>query len=99
MTKDKDCRRHENDYPIEDVWGTYHKLAHDIVQRLEAFKAIEKHGPPEDIKDMRQWNNVIRKMIDAFELMKYNSAYTDEENKTISEGLELFCKYFRNLWD
>lgn len=38
-------------------------------------------------------------MIDAFDLMKHNSAYTDEGNKTISEGLELFCKYFRNLWD
>lgn len=54
MTKNKDCKRHENDYPIEDVWGTYHKLAHDIVQRLEAFKAIEKHRHPEDVKDMRQ---------------------------------------------
>lgn len=99
MTKNKDCRSYENYYPIEDVWGTYHKLAHDIVQRLEAFKAIEKHGYPEDIKDMRQWNSVIKKMIAAFELMKYNSAYTDDENKTISEGLGLFCKYFRNLRD
>ena len=99
MIKNKDCWSHKNDYPIEDVWATYHKLAQDIVQRLEAFKAIKKHGHPVEMKDMRQWNNVIQKMIDAFELMKYNSAYTDEENKTISEGLELFCKYFRNLWD
>ena len=40
------------------------------------------------------------KMIDAFELMKYAGAtHTADEEKIIAEGLELFSKHFRNLWD
>ena len=30
-----------------------------------------KHGCLPECKDMREWNNIIQKMIDAFELMKY----------------------------
>ena len=42
----------------------------------------------------------IQKMIDAFDLMKYaGGTHTANEEKTIDEGLTLFCKYFRNLWD
>jgi hypothetical protein len=39
-------------------------------------------------------------MIDAFELMKYAGAtHTEDEERTIEQGLDLFRKYFRNLWD
>ena len=38
-------------------------------------------------------------MIDAFELLKYAEVHTPDEEKTISEGVELFCQHFRNLWD
>ena len=39
-------------------------------------------------------------MIDAFELMKYaHSIQSPEEQETIEHGLELFCKYYQNLWD
>ena len=91
---------HKNDYPIEEVWNTYHTLAQLIVPRLQAFKALDKHGGPPDFKDMREWNNAIQKMIDAFELMKYaGRVNTKEEERTMEEGLDLFRKYFRHLWD
>jgi hypothetical protein len=48
---------------------------------------------------MREWNNAIQKMIDAFELLKYNYSFSDEEWNIITEGLDLFCKHYRNLWD
>ena len=92
-------RSHKHDYPIEEVWNTDNTLAQLIVPRLQAFKALEKHGYCPDFKGMREWNNAIQKMIDAFELLKYSDVYTSDEEKTISEGLELFCKHFRNLWD
>ena len=38
-------------------------------------------------------------MIDAFELLKHITTFSEEEEKTIEEGLELFCKHYRNLWD
>ena len=97
--KDSENWSHKHDYPIEEVWNTDNTLAQLIVPRLQAFKALEKHGYCPDFKGMREWNNAIQKMIDAFELLKYSDVYTSDEEKTISEGLELFCKHYRNLWD
>ena len=48
---------------------------------------------------MAEWNKAIQKMIDAFELLKHITSFSDEEEQTIEEGLELFCKHYRNLWD
>ena len=90
---------HKHDYPIEEVWNTDNVLAQLIVPRLQAFKELDKHGCPQDFKDMREWNNAIQKMIDAFDLMKYVHTPNPDESKNIEQGLDLFCKYYRNLWD
>ena len=54
-------------------------------------------GP--DFKDMREWNNAIQKMIDAFELMKYATTFSKVEEHAIVQGLALFSKYYRYLRD
>ena len=90
---------HKHDYPIEEVWNTDNVLAQLISPRLQAFKALDKHGYPPECKDMREWNNIIQKMIDAFELMKYVHTPSPDENKIIEQGLDLFCKFYRYLWD
>lgn len=90
---------HKHDYPIDEVWNTENTIAQLIVPRLQAYKALDKHGYCPAFKDMREWNKAIQKMIDAFELMKYVRTHTADEEKTITEGLELFCKHFRDLWD
>lgn len=62
--------------------------------------ALYKYGRPSEFKDIREWNKTIQKMIDAFELMKYaGSLHTEDEEQTIEQGLDLFRKYYRNLWD
>ena len=48
---------------------------------------------------MREWNNIIQKMIDAFELMKYVHTPSSDDDNTIQQGLDLFCKFYRYLWD
>ena len=90
---------HKNDYPIEEVWNTDNTLAQLIAPRLLAFKALDKHGYPPSLKGMREWNNAIQKMVDAFEIMKYVRVLSDDEKVTVREGLDLFCKYYLNLWD
>ena len=71
-----------------------------IVPRLQAFKALDRHGYCPAFNNMQEWDEAIQKMIDAFDLMKYaGGTHTANEEKTIDEGLTLFCKYFRNLWD
>ena len=87
---------YKNDYPIEEVWGTYHYIARDIVPRLKAFKALDKHGHAPGFKDIAAWNKAIQKMIDAFELVKDYSPSYDED---FDQGVKLFCKYFRDLSD
>lgn len=90
---------YKNDYPTEEIWNTNNTLAQLIAPRLLAFKALEKHGCPADFKDMREWNNAIQKMADAFELMKYVRTLSEDEERTVTQGLNLFCKYYCNLWD
>ena len=87
-------------YPEEEIWETDACLAREITTRLYAFKAYKKHRYPSGMKGgEREWDQTIRKMIDAFELLKYECMFSAEEEEAISEGLALFCKYFRNLWD
>lgn len=88
-----------NSYPINEVWGTYHYLAQEIVPRLKAFKALDKHGHCPAFNGIPEWNKAIQKMIDAFELLKQITTYSEEEEQTIEKGLNLFCKHFRNLRD
>ena len=88
-----------NGYPISEVWGTYHYLAREIAPRLKSFKAIDKHGWPEDFESQEDWNKAIQKMIDAFELVEPNKVVYSDDYPLINEGLDLFRKYFLNLWD
>ena len=97
--KNEENWSHKHDFPIDEVWNTENTIAQLIVPRLQAYKALDKHGHPDCFKDMREWNNTIQKMIDAFELMKYASTPSEDEKQTIEQGLDLFCKHFRNLWD
>lgn len=90
---------HKHDFPEDEIWNTYHIIARLIVPRLKAFKEYQKHGCCPSMKDMDEWNKTIQKMIDAFEIMQSTSFFTDDERKTIREGLGLFCEYYLYLWD
>ena len=90
---------HKHDYPISDTWGTYHTLARLIAPRLRAFEALDKHGCPPEMGDLRRWNQAIGKMAKAFELLGLDYNPSNEDEPVIAEGLELFYKYFRRLWD
>jgi len=90
---------YKNDFPIEEVWNTYHYIAKDILPRLKAFKALDKHGYCPDFKREEEWNKAIQKMIDAFELLQPHLIVYSEDRLIIDEGLDLFHKYFFNLWD
>jgi len=54
-----------------------------------------------------EWYRILGKMIKAFQLMKnedtdfrvHNKKWYKKHNKQIEEGLELFARYYRGLWD
>ena len=97
--KGDDSEDYKYGYPIDGVWGTYHYLAREIAPRLKAFKALKKHGWPDDFESHEDWDQAIQKMIDAFELVKDYSPSYEEDILTVEQGVELFCKYYRDLSD
>ena len=90
---------HSHDFPIEEIWNTEITIAAFIAPRLKAFKSLKKHGFPPEMGSERQWNSTIQKMIDAFEILGRPYTPSDEEDPIVEEGLDLFRKYYRNLWD
>ena len=69
---------HKHDFPIEEVGNTKKAIARLIVPHLQAFKALDKYGSPPNFTDIRQWNNTIQKMIDAFGLLMQDKVYSEE---------------------
>ena len=84
-----------------DTWNLDHTLALIILPALKQF--LKKlHGYPGDLSE-KQWDDVLNKMIWSFEAIlmenEKDDIYTIEGNNRIQEGLELFGKYYRSLWD
>jgi len=93
-----------------DCWNLDVTIAKFIIPRLKRFKEIKYEYPAEFIINDRytwnteasainKWNEILDKMILAFdlEIKKCNGEKVDEEK--IKEGLELFAKYYSKLWD
>ena len=92
--------KHDVDFPLESVWGTYHTIAQRIVPILKAFRSLDKHGCPPDFDSVESWDMAIDKMICAFELVEHTTLPdTEQDSKAFHEGLELFCRYYLDLWD
>ncbi len=114
-----------NHIPYEDCWNLKDTLASIIAEHLRAFIYWEKHSPyggfpgriaerwtdPE--KGMREWLNILRKMLYAFDSFRAHDNLTpcpkrvdDEDCKQppeydksrIREGMQLFIDYFDCLW-
>lgn len=96
-------QREKRGWDDTECWNLDSTIASFIIPRLKVFKEIHKTHPCE-LSD-KQWEEIIDKMILAFELSKddwweYNSDKEREEgNIKMKEGLELFAKYFTHLWD
>lgn len=89
--------------PIRDVYNLNMTIVKFILPRLELFRKVTDSYPIE-MKSLNEWDDVLDKMITAFRLI-YES-YTRVKNpeeikkdyKIIEEGLDLFRKYFYDLW-
>ena len=97
-----------------DTWSLDHTLALIILPALKQYRE-HHHGSPmiegffdektgETLPGLHEaWDDIIDKMIFSFEymLLEDNSdkVCTKEVEDLIQEGLYLFGKYYRNLWD
>lgn len=87
----------------EELWGLDITLAKYILPRLIKFKEINIMGRPTDFDSQESWHKVIDKMIYSFQyVLEQNSgAYSSLKAKEdkYQEGMQLFAKYFMDLWD
>ena len=94
-------------FRYEETWNLDHTIACFVLPRLAYFRE-HMHGTPNDFIDFDEnmqiigehsdeWAATIDKMINSFELIA--SEKDIGHDKEIQEGLELFGKYFRSLWD
>lgn len=77
---------------------------------LRRFYTMNRFGYMDEAGEPEEWNEIIGKMLYSFEQIRrdYCSSPTEdqppvvnssEEEKKVLEGLDLFGKYYRNLWD
>ena len=88
-----------------DTFNLDYNISKYILPRLKIFKETHMTLPPNLIEE--EWNNILDKMILAFQLYVYedfseclfkNKKEYEIKTKQLNDGLDLFRKYFFDLW-
>lgn len=96
-----DKQREERGCDDTETWSLFTTISDFIYPRLIAFKEYKCDYPinltPEN------WDEILDKMIFAFKF--YSDEYkrkkpaSNETIQKVQEGMDLFVKYFRDLWN
>lgn len=88
----------ENGWADYETWSLDSFLAPYISERLKVFKQ-KVNGFPNGFT-FKSWKNTIDKMIKTFDFIASDKYYnlTPKQQKNVTEGLELFAKYYQHLW-
>jgi len=88
-------QRKERGFDNSELWSLDMTIIEFTLPRLKAFRDYTISFPiDEKIKTFEEWQQVIDKMIYGME--KYKEDTWDTE---ATEGIDLFLKYFRHLWN
>lgn len=75
-------------------------MAKDIMMALKSFKKVNINSYPGNLSGIEEWHGIIDKMICSFEIIANDDIVAQmNRKKEIQEGLDLFAKYFMDLWD
>lgn len=104
---DKRCEdyknfKKENGFYPDECWSLYSSICMFIIPRLKYFRE-HTGGYPVTVSSIEEWQNILDKMIWSFEESLKDDVDVDENirelyNKDVEEGLNLFSKYFLDLW-
>ncbi len=90
-------QRHFRGWSDNEVWDLQYHIAARFLPPLKKLR--DNHfGRPGSLTT-QEWNEILDKIVFAFEKIKEDRIEDSEENAKIQEGCELFGKYFRCLWD
>ena len=82
-----------------ETWSLYGTITRFTLPRLKCLKEV-MNGYPLGMAS-EEWDSILDKMINAFELINlYNNAELEDagKHKEIDEGMGLFAKHFLDLW-
>jgi len=93
-------QRLERGFDNSEIWNLDGTIAKFIYPRLKVFleHTQEVNSHPGDM-EYEEWEDILKQMVLGFELISSDRIKTDEENKLQEKTLELFSKYFFNLWN
>lgn len=96
-------------YDVTASWGLDNYLTDIALPVLKGYRSGDnKSGIPSMVcrkneslkKSQKRWNGILDKMILSFEHIKKDVLIPGKKvEKEIQDGLKLFAKYFRTLWD
>ena len=86
-------------YSEKECWDLYIYLARDIAKALKSFKKANKNSYPGNLANMEAWHEILNKMIYSFETISKDNADVYNNEDKVLEGLDLFSKYYMDLWD
>lgn len=81
-----------------DTWNLDMTLALVILPALKEFKEASKDQYPSDMSGTEEWQNILDRMIEGFEIHANPESMLDAEYERAQRGLDLFAKHYRNLW-
>lgn len=104
---DLDSQLRDFGFCESELWNLDCTIAEFILPRLIKFKETTDGSPSgeamkldPDQNEVDEWNNILDKMILAFYHLAGDGPFLEEQEAVeVKEGLELFAKYFRALWD
>lgn len=100
-------QRGKRGYSDSDLWSLDWYLCTWMPEALREMKRMA-HGHPGSLKSVREWKQILEKIALGFEGQRHlqemdydidNKVKTTKYQKDYEEGMELFTKWFRHLWD
>ena len=82
-----------------DTWNLDKNIARFVYPRLVRFKEINNSFPSGENITADSWDEDLDKMIFSFKIMAdEDKDLKKEEMERFEEGMNLFCKYYMELW-
>lgn len=85
----------------KDLYSLDIPMSKVIASGVRAFRKQGLHSYPSDLT-FKEWKKILKKIEKGFDLYYVDDKVTwgsEENQKLFQEALELFCKYYQNLWD
>ncbi len=92
-------QRRTRGWDDSDIWSLDFTIAKFVLPRLVLLRE-RKHGYPCVCESEEAWDDIMLRMIAAFEWLAREDRWSTEAIPDyVEDGLDLFRKYFHCLWD